>query len=465
MASEKRNVGERKGTTYKQWLAALTANTTLLTYGFQSGWVAPMTSILQSEESPAGTPLNDTEMSWVASSISLFACLGVPLFAYTVDKIGRKKTILIMAVFQTLCWIINILSSSTASLIIGRFFGGLSSGGCYNVVPMYVREISQDDIRGILGSFLILLQNIGFLVMFAMGFYMDYYVVLYIVVWIPVITIVMMLFAPESPAFLVKKGLNDEAASTLSVLRGLDVDDKVIQKELDYMKNEEETYKSLPTVSFLNIWQNKTWRHGCYLNIALVTLRANSGNFAILTFTPAILAASGVTVNRELQTLSFPAVMILASFISMSCVEKFGRKPLLASTFIVGGIALGTLATTMLIQQQGGAPPVWIPALAIIIYLCSYAGGISPMPYIIMAEMFNFQIRAKVIGAFVTHAWFLSFLQIVTFTAITNLIGAHNVFYCYAVTNILGAFVTLIFLPETKGKTVEEIEMDLNKRR
>ena len=74
------------------------------------------------------------------------------------------------------------------------------------MVPMYVREISQDDIRGVLGSFIILFQNIGILAMFAMGAYLDYYTVLWIVVWVPVLNFVMMIRAPESPAFLVKRG-------------------------------------------------------------------------------------------------------------------------------------------------------------------------------------------------------------------------------------------------------------------
>ncbi|KAH9635388.1 hypothetical protein HF086_017637 [Spodoptera exigua] len=227
------------------------ANTTLLTYGFQAGWVSPMTKVLQSEDSPAGYPLSDYEISWIASSLCIAATFGVSLFAYIVDRYGRKVAILIMAALQALCWIMKLSSAHIAVLIIARLCTGLSAGGCYNVVPMYVREISQDDIRGVLGSFIILFQNIGILAMFAMGAYLNYYTVLWIV------------------------------------------------------------------------------------------------------------------------------------------------------------------------------------------------------------------IRAKVMGGLVTYAWFMSFLQLACFTAVANFLGTYTVVYCYAGINLCGALVGLILLPETKGKTVEQIEMDI----
>ncbi|XP_021201351.3 facilitated trehalose transporter Tret1 [Helicoverpa armigera] len=461
MAVEVDSVCGKKGSAFMQWLVAMLANTTLLTYGFQAGWVSPMTKVLQSDASPAGYTLSDYEISWIASALCMSATFGVPLFAYIVDTYGRKVAIIIMAALQAVCWIMKLSSANLSVLIIARLCGGLSAGGCYNVVPMYVREISRDDIRGVLGSFIILFQNIGILTMFAMGLYLDYYTVLWIVVWVPVVTIVFMIKAPESPAFLFKKGRIEEAAATIAFLRRLDVNDKEIQNEIDYMRNEELTYNSLPKVSFLSILKNKAWRRGFLLIMLLVTLQTNSGNFATLTYSPAILKSAGVTWNPELQTLSFPAVMILGSFISMSCVEKFGRKPLISIAFAGAVLAHVVLGTTMLIQNQGGSTPGWIPVVAIVTYVFVYAGGISPMPYIIMAEMFNFQIRAKVMGCLVTHAWFMSFLNLASFTGLANLLGTHSVVYCYAGINLLGAFVSLVFLPETKGKTAEQIEVDL----
>ncbi|XP_022814650.1 facilitated trehalose transporter Tret1-like isoform X2 [Spodoptera litura] len=424
-----------------------------------------MTKVLQSENSPSGYPLSDYEISWIASAICLAAMFGVSLFTYIVDKYGRRVAVLLIAAFQALSWILKLSSAHIVVLITARLLAGLGAGGCYNVVPMYVREISQDDIRGVLGSFIILFQNIGTMAMFAMGAYLSYYTILWIIVWVPVLTMILMVKAPESPAFLVKRGKNDEAAKTIAFLRRLDVNDKRIQKEIDFMKNEELTYNSLPKISFKSIYQNKAWLRGCMLNIILMTIRSNSGNLAVLNYAPTIMKSAGVTWNPELQTLSFPAVMILASFISMSCVEKFGRKPLIIISFGVAVVSHIILATTMLVQHQGSSTPGWLPVIAIVTFFAVYAGGISPMPYIIMTEMFNFQIRAKVMGGLVTHAWFMSFVELLSFTAIADFLGTYSVVYIYAGLNLVGVIVSVIFLPETKGKTSEQIENDLVKKK
>ena len=91
-------------------------------------------------------------------------------------------------------------------MIIARLFSGLAAGGCFNVAPIYVKEISQDDIRGILGTFTQLLQTTGILVMYILGAYLDYYTVIMIVMGVPILVALLLLKAPESPAYLVKRG-------------------------------------------------------------------------------------------------------------------------------------------------------------------------------------------------------------------------------------------------------------------
>lgn len=103
-------------------------------------------------------------------------------------------------------WLIRILYSTTTTLIIARVISGFTAGGVFNVIPMYVKEISQDNIRGALGSLVVLMHNTGMFLMYLMGAYMGYYTVAYICLALPIISGILMLKAPESPAVLVKKG-------------------------------------------------------------------------------------------------------------------------------------------------------------------------------------------------------------------------------------------------------------------
>lgn len=103
-------------------------------------------------------------------------------------------------------WIVTMLPASTTSLIVARVFCGIAGGGCFHVVPMYIKEISQDNIRGTLTSIFALAQSTGILLMYALGGFLDYHSVLWVVVGLPILTFLIFFKAPESPSFLVKMG-------------------------------------------------------------------------------------------------------------------------------------------------------------------------------------------------------------------------------------------------------------------
>lgn len=113
-----------------------------------------------------------------------------------------------------MCWIIKLSSTHTAALIVARVCAGLPAGGCFNLVPMYVKEISQDNIRGILVALAMSFPNIGYLSMYAMGSYLNYYLILWIVLSMSIVSgILFTILAPESPAYLVKRGKIEVSAN------------------------------------------------------------------------------------------------------------------------------------------------------------------------------------------------------------------------------------------------------------
>lgn len=105
-----------------------------------------------------------------------------------------------------ICWIVKILATKAAVLIVARAIAGIGYGATYVVVPMYIREISQDSIKGLLGTLIMSAQHIGVLVMYAMGSYLNYHTTLWIVLCFAIATFLLILLIPESPAFLVKIG-------------------------------------------------------------------------------------------------------------------------------------------------------------------------------------------------------------------------------------------------------------------
>ncbi|XP_075972508.1 facilitated trehalose transporter Tret1-like [Anticarsia gemmatalis] len=456
-------ISKPKGHTRVQWAVAVLVNLTVLTYGFQCGWVSPMTKILQSPQSPVGRPLTDSEISWIAGVPSLTAIFGILGLLYVVDNYGRKCSVIVMASLQLISWIIKICPSTPTTLLIARIVCGLSAGGCFHVVPMYIKEISQDNIRGTLGSMAILFQNVGILTMYSLGWYLDYYTVLYLVVGLPVVTTIIFIKAPESPSFLVKKGRLEEAAATIAFLRGLNVDDKEVQNEVDAIKREDDYFKSIPNITFLNIFKHTAWRRGFLILFFIVAIHGSNGAFSIINYASTILANSDVKMDPELLTLGIPICLTIGTAITMSSVDRLGRKVLLTITFITTTLAFAGLASNLLLREHGWAPPGWLNIVALLVAVCSYGAGVSPVPFIVMSELFNFQIRAKLMACLVILAWFTTFIQLVSFTAVTNAFGAYVAFYIFAALNLIGVVLVVILLPETGGKSVDQIEAELMK--
>ncbi|RVE48769.1 hypothetical protein evm_006543, partial [Chilo suppressalis] len=338
---------------------------TLLNYGLQGGWISPMTKILQSEASPAGKPLSDAEISWIASTLSIAAVFGVPLYTYISDAYGRRPGVIAMAIPQAMCWAIKLISSNETVLIIARICAGIPAGGCFNLIPMYIKEISQDSIRGKMVSLSMMFPNIGLLTMYSLGAYFDYYTVLWIALSISLVSVVFMWLAPESPGFLVKR---------------------------------------------------------CRLEVSVNDL-----------FIQILNISTGI--NNKVVLLQF----------------------LLAGAYIISVLSISCLATIMMLQQTDITVPSWMPVAAIVTTVWAYAAGILPMTYVVMAEVFNFQVRAKLLGLIVTFGWFVSFVQLAIYGAV-SVLGLHTIFYIFASINVIGAVVSLLFLPETKGRSVEEIE-------
>ncbi|CAH0668647.1 unnamed protein product [Spodoptera exigua] len=454
-----------KGHTRVQWAITILCNLTVFTYGLQCGWMSPATVLLQSHNSPTGRPLSTSEVSWVASSASLAGVLGAFVFIKTVDRFGRKMGILVMTVLQALVWIVKLLPASTTTLIVARVFSGMAGAGCFHVVPMYVKEIAQDSIRGSLSSVAALAQSIGILVMFLMGGFLDYYTVLWIVVGLPIVTFGMLLKAPESPSYLVKVGKTEEATRVLAFLRGLDVEDKEIQNEIDVLKREDEYYKSMPSISMATVFKTKPWRKACIIMILVILVHAFNGSFSVLNYTATLLQDSGMNISPELQSLSIPIFMTLGSIVTIITIDKLGRKLILGSSFAATALAFACMATSSVLKMYGWMAPAWINVTMMMVLICCYGGGVCPLPFIVMAELFNFQIRAKLMGYLVMLAWFTSFIQLVIFSELTSRYGAHVSFCMFVVINVLATALVLLVLPETKGKSIEELEKELTEGR
>ncbi|GBP44336.1 Facilitated trehalose transporter Tret1 [Eumeta japonica] len=457
--------GQSLGSKYRQWMVATVASTSLFTYGLQSGWMSPMIELMKTAQNPQGYPFPDTMLSWIASALCMTASMSTIAFANIADRYGRKAALSAVVITQALGWVLKLVSTHPVSILIARLIAGIVAGGVFNVVSIYLKEISEDSIRGAVGTTVMLGQALGTIVIYTLGSYLGYYTILYIVTWIPIANGIMFLAIPETPSYLVKKNKIEEATKTVAYLRGLSETDQVVVHEINLMKKEEEKYSNLPRVTLRDIWTNLVWRRAVIIVFTLMTLLDTTGTMAISTYAATIVSASSDTSNAQLQTVWFPTVMAVGSLVSMALIERCGRKILMISSLIMTGSSLTVLASVILIQKNEGIVPGWVSVLAIIIALFSYGVGLLPVPYIVMSEIFNFQLRARIMGYVVAYGWFLCFVQVKVFAPISEALGMDTMFFIFAGVCFLGVVICIVLQPETKGKTIEEIEEMLRKNK
>ncbi|VVD00059.1 unnamed protein product [Leptidea sinapis] len=193
-----------------------------------------------------------------------------------------------------------------------------------------------------------------------------------------------------------------DAYKTVAFLRGVKTDDKVVVNEIDEMQKQEEEFRSLSKIGMRTI------------------------TFAILTYASAILSSTGnvFDISPQLQTISFPIVMIIASLSLTGVAERFGRR------------------------QHGHVVPSWLPITSMMVAVAMYAGSVRPLPSIISTEII------------VTYGWVIVATQLFAYGPLTDTCGLHVTFICYGVINSLGVILCYI-MPETKGRTDQEIRQAL----
>lgn len=198
----------------------LPVNIITLSHGCALGWLSPSLPYLRSDESHLVTgPVSSDEVSWIGSSLCIGGFIGTIAFGKIAEMLGKKKALLLL-VFPHLCfWLLVLTSTHIYHLYIARVCAGLTGGGTLRTVSLYITEISENKIRGRLGSYLILFLCTGTLLVFIAGTYLSFFTVPYVMLMFPVTFFVSVLFLPDTPQSLMSKNKADEAWDSLMFYR------------------------------------------------------------------------------------------------------------------------------------------------------------------------------------------------------------------------------------------------------
>ncbi|XP_026489597.2 facilitated trehalose transporter Tret1 [Vanessa tameamea] len=446
------------GQLWRQYIIAGIANIAIASTGYSMGWTAPINIKLKDEkESPLGRPATSDELAWMGSLLNIGAILGPFIGGFAASKIGRKWGLLSSVIPLLIGWILAAVASNMALLYACRIFWGVAVGMLFTISPMYCAEIATDDSRGALGSFLQMFITIGFLLVYGIGPSSSYGAVAYVGIAFVVVFAVGFFFMPETPTYHLLKEDREAAAKCLSIIRGKSR--AGVEAELNIIAADVSASME-KTATVADVFRGSNFK-AFYISCALVFFQQFSGINAVLFYMTDIFKASGTDMDPSDATTIIGAVQLVASFITPFVVDRLGRRLLLLVSSC--GTAIGLLLLGMFFLLDSLKSPVvssisFLPILSLVVFIITYCWGLGPLPWAVMSELFPIEVKAVASPIATAFCWILSFLVTKFFPSISDSIGMHVGFFIFGVCCVMAFFFTLFLVPETKGKSFQEIQ-------
>lgn len=428
------------------------------------GWSSPVIfNITQPNSTDYNFSVSTTEGDWISSLINLGAAAVCFPIGLIMDALGRKKTMLLLVLPFTLGWLLIIFASNVAMLMVGRFITGVAGGAFCVTAPAYTSEIAQDSIRGTLGSYFQLMVTVGILFSYVVGGYTSVFTFNCLCALIPLVFGVVFFFMPESPKYLVIKGRNEEARDALITLRGKDYD---VDAELNDLKQKAEDARNNP-VAFTSAITKKTAIKALIICYALMVFQQLSGINAVIFNTASIFSSAGASIAPTIASIIIGVIQVAATFVSSLIVDKLGRRILLLFSALVMCLCSTALGVFFFLSETHGPDSDivqaigWLPLLSLSLFFVAFSIGLGPIPWMMAGELCLIDIKAFVSSTAGTFNWLLSFTVTSTFNSLNASIGSGQVFWMFAGIMVVGFVFIFFVVPETKGKSVEEIQVML----
>ncbi len=396
---------------------------------------------------------NELKLGWGVSSLLLGAIAGAFGSGVLTDKYGRKKILIVVALFFALSCAITALATSSIIFVSARVLGGLAVGAASVLSPMYVAEVAPPKNRGTLVAIYQLTITLGILSSYTINYGLhdleNNWRWMFATGVIPsVIFFVGLFFIPESPRWLYKAGRKEESERVLSRIGG----EETAKAEIaEIARSLEENTSSLTRGELFKPAYRKVMVAG-FLLAVLVQI---SGINTIVDYAPKILLAAGVEIkNALLQTSLLGLINFLFTFVAIIFVDKLGRRflYLLGSMGMV--VTLLLLAASFYLKLDG-----IFTLVCIMLFIAFFASCIGPVFWTLVSEMFPNRIRGKAVAFASFTQWIFNFLVVLLFPHFLAAIGGATTFLFLAVMSLLQWLFTYLYVPETKGKTLEEIEL------
>ena len=424
-----------------------------LMFGLDVGVISGATQFIQQ-----AFKVSDHVIEWIVSAMMLGAALGAVGAGWLSGHLGRKRSLVLAAVLFVAGSLLCGFAWSPESLIAARVVLGLAIGIASFTAPLYLAEVAPENIRGAMVSLYQLMITIGILVAFLSDTAFSYsgsWRWMLGVIAIPGAAFLAGLFAlPESPRWLFMVRRKPEALEVLRRLRG---DLAVVSREAADIEEQLQT----PQLGWHLFLENSNFRRSVGLGVLLQVVQQLTGINVVMYYAPRIFQNMGYNTEAQMWfTAAVGLTNVLATFIAIGFVDRWGRKPILYTGFAVMAVGLGFVGTLMNLGINTASEQLLAVAM-LLVFIIGFAMSAGPLVWTICSEIQPLKGRDFGIGASTLTNWVVNMIVGATFLTLLNNFGHAQTFWLYAALNASFLFFTYALVPETKGVTLEQIERKL----
>jgi MFS transporter, SP family, sugar:H+ symporter len=402
----------------------------------------------------------------IVAGLLLGAMIGAAFAGRLSDRLGRRRLIIIAAVVFTVGALLAAFAPTVWVLIAARVIIGLAVGSAALVVPLYLSEIAPTDVRGAITSLNQMMIVCGILAAFIVNAILassaDWRLMLGLAAVPSLVLLVGMLFMPETPRYLVHTGEETTAHKVLEELPGDERPEERIEeiREIDSQEESE--------VGLRALWQAKWVRPALLVATGLAVFQQLVGINTIIYYAPTTLTNVGFAKTSAIYAnLIIGVINVGMTVIAIKIIDRVGRKPMLfagvagmVASLLVLGISLSALPT----PHHPGDPAAIITLVCLATFIAAFAATWGPVVWVMIPEVLPLSVRGTAMGVAVFGNWAANFAVSQTFPPLLKALGPGTVFLGYAAFGLLAGVFVKALVTETKGRSLEEIEGDLQRR-
>jgi len=423
-----------------------------LLYGFDQGVISGVLLFIQND-----IPMSSFMEGVVVSSLLLGAVFGAAGAGGLADKIGRRKSIAIIAILFIVGSIGSAYAPEVYTLIVARVINGLGVGGSMAIVPVYLSELAPTRMRGTVTALYQLALTSG--IVFA---YLSNHLLAPFEAWremllvsaLPgVLILIGIFFMPESPRWLLRNEQEIKAREVMAIFRK----PSELEKEIEDIKQIEATDNE---TSFTTI-KSKWIRPMLIIAISVAVFQQIVGINAVIYYAPSIFVEAGLeNTASTLGTLGIGIMNVLMTIVAILTVDKLGRRNLLKTGSIAMAVSLLALSFMLMAFDLSGGL-AWVTVILTAVYVMSFAFSWGAVTWVIIPELLPLKARGAGTGIAIMAMSAANLVVTLIFPVLLDYLGITWIFIIFAVFSILSFVFVTLFLPETKERSLEDIEKEL----